>query len=173
MAKKASKPKTTSGPSSADVVKPAEPTTAKHTMVGYGTFITRRMFRPDSHPRVVTITGFRRVFNPRIAGFPFVLPDPCGSFKGIAFDVKTDDELREKDRYESCRGDPTVDGEGLYFRMLANIIEADGTTTKAWIYVPTKMTRDRDNVTLDMDTEDKWIDVIKRENVTEFPDLVT
>ena len=130
----------------------------KHLMVGYGTFITRMMFRKDSNSRVVTVKGFRRVFDPHLAGFPFVLPDPASSFKGIVFDVKDATELRSKDGYEGCHGDPLKDDEnaGLYYRAQTEIVDTDGVTKKAWIYVPSKRTREQYHVDLGMDVKDSW-----------------
>lgn len=155
------------------MAKTKQQTEQTYTMVGYGTFITKRFYSRQKNVRVVTVNGFRRIYDKFIAWYPFVLPDPNGSFKGLAFDVVSDNELRYLDGYEGCGDDPTIDGDGLYFRMPVDIVDTDGSIVKAWIYAPTTKTRVRTRISLETDGKDSWIDVIKEQaDLESFPGLV-
>jgi len=136
-------------------------------VIGYGTFITKWMFRGKQNVRTVTVKGYRRVFKKGVTWFPFVIPDENAEVKTLAFKVSKND-LKGMDGYEGYYHEPN----DLYTRIKVQMVEDDGTDGEAWIYVPTDMTIERAHI--DSSWTDEWIDVIKqdKEIVKRFPALL-
>jgi hypothetical protein len=137
------------------------------TIIGYGTFITRYMFSDKKNVRVVTVKGFKRVFNSKAAWYPFVLQDENASLKALAFEV-TQRQMLSMDSYEGYFNKPEWD---LYSRVKITMIDVDGKEKEAWIYKPTGLTIKKLNISSDW--PDTWIDVMKKDSkiVEMFPAL--
>jgi gamma-glutamylcyclotransferase (GGCT)/AIG2-like uncharacterized protein YtfP len=137
----------------------------KYSVVGYGTFITRETWKNKSNVKVCKVTGFRRVL-PQGNWFPYILPDEDSSFWALKFDVN-EEELKQLDYYE---GVPA----GLYKRITITIQLKNGTEKEAFIYVPTEKTIQQQNLSLNMDKDDKWKYEIKKHSkiVEKFPELL-
>ncbi|MBD3197718.1 MAG: hypothetical protein GF317_21885 [Candidatus Lokiarchaeota archaeon] len=135
------------------------------SVVGYGTFITKKLWKNKRNVEVCKVLNFTRIF-PKENWFPYVLPKKGESFWGLLFDV-TSSELKELDYYEG------VDS-GLYKRVTTVVKTKDKEDKKAFIYVPTEHTINRANLSLEIDTNDRWKEEIKKsqEIVDKFPELV-
>ena len=98
--------------------------------------------------------------------FPYVLPSKYSNFWALKFDVD-DLQLKKLDDYE---GVP----EDLFQRVEIEIILKSNRKSKAFIYIPTKKTILSQNLSLDLDTIDKWKIEIKKFSkiVKKFPELL-
>ena len=109
----------------------------KDWLVGYGTFITRGTWKNYPSCRVCRVPGLRRVYDPKMAGFPFAIGDKQAEMLAVCFLVD-EDSLEAFDRYEGV-------GQGLYERVKRDVLvkEDDGAwvSRKAWIYLPTSRTK--------------------------------
>jgi hypothetical protein len=157
---------------------PKEDRSEPATVIGYGTFISRGFYVGKKNVRVVTIKGFRRVFNEKMAWFPFALPEKDSSFKAIAFDIDPK-EFRNMDGYESCGRDPLSPMNALYFRAQVDAIEKDGSSFKAWMYVAGDRSYEqikqkcKFDLSPEVDKDDKWLSELKRDSEihAKFPEL--
>ncbi len=125
-------------------------------VVGYGTFITRRLWKQHPTRQVCWVLGHRRVYDPRFAPFPFAIKSADSSFLGILFPA-TESELERLDYYEG------VDS-GLYYRKTCTVrLAGTNQIESAWIYLPTEKTSSRPGFPW-TDTVDLWmIDVILKD----------
>ncbi len=135
------------------------------TIVGYGTFITKHHWRKKSKVEVCKVLNFRRIF-PKGYWFPYVLPCKGSSFWALKFDVN-EDSLQELDYYEGV-------SSKLFKRTKIQIYLRDGHEENAFIYIPTDQTINSENLTLDIDEDDRWKEEIKKfpEIVKKFPELL-
>ena len=132
-------------------------------LVGYGTFIPNKMFESDVH--VCVIKNYRRVWTGETV-FPFVLEDPNARFYGIVFSV-TQTRLEKLDLYEG------VDN-GLFLRKAVEVQLNNGQSLPVFMYVPSQHTIDEFHLTLESDTEDRWMEQIQKnqEVCARFPQLL-
>ncbi|MHA2143430.1 MAG: gamma-glutamylcyclotransferase family protein [Candidatus Thorarchaeota archaeon] len=108
--------------------------TTNQWLVGYGTFITRGTWKNYPSCRVCRVPGLRRVYDPKMAWFPFAIVDEQAEMLAVCFLVD-EDSLEAFDRYEGV-------GQGLYERVKREVLvkEDDGkwVSREAWIYLPTR-----------------------------------
>jgi len=135
------------------------------SIVGYGTFITRGLWKSKFNVEVCTVTNFTRIF-PRNSWFPYVLQS-MGSFKALKFDVN-EQELETLDQIEGVF-------EGLFKRVNTEIYLKNDRKSSAFIYVPTDKTIKSQNLFLELDKTDQWKEEIKKcsEIVNKFPELIS
>ena len=132
-------------------------------LVGYGTFIPNKMFQSDVH--VCIIKHYRRVWTGETV-YPFVLEDPNARFYGIVFSV-SQTRLEKLDLYEG------VDN-GLFLRKAVEVRLNNGQALPVFMYVPSQRTIDEFHLTLESDTEDRWMEQIRKnqEVCAMFPQLL-
>ena len=133
------------------------------SIIGYGTFITRGLWKDKFNVEVCTVINFTRIF-PRNNWFPYVLKS-SGSFKALKFDV-TKEELNNLDKIEGV-------STGLFKRVMVDILLKNNRISSALIYAPTEETIVSQKLTLESDKIDRWKEEIKKipEVVRNFPDL--
>ncbi|MFW9887511.1 MAG: gamma-glutamylcyclotransferase family protein [Candidatus Thorarchaeota archaeon] len=95
----------------------------KQWLVGYGTFITRGTWKNYLGCRVCRVPGLRRVYDPKMAWFPFAIVDEQAEMLAVCFLVD-EDNLEAFDRYEGVR-------QGLYERMMREVLVKDDDGT--WV----------------------------------------
>lgn len=139
------------------------------SIVGYGTFITNKMFKLSNDVKVCFVSGFRRIYISS-AHFPFALRDPSNSgFYALLFRVKHG-EFSRLDDYEGVSA-------GLFSRDQITILvkgeKNDYSKQKAFIYLPTERTIAEYNLSVDLDKEDKWLKKIRAisEVCEKYPEL--
>jgi len=135
------------------------------SVIGYGTFITRGLFKDKFNVEVCTVLNFTRIF-PKNNWFPYALKS-AGSFKALKFAV-TKEEIKQLDKIEG------VDN-GLFKRVMVDILLKNNRPSSAFMYVPTEETIISQKLTLKLDKSDRWKEEIKRipEIVRKFPELLT
>ena len=134
------------------------------SVIGYGTFITRGLWKDKFNVEVCTVLNFTRIF-PRNNWFPYALKS-AGSFKALKFDV-TKEEIIFLDKIEGVNS-------GLFKRVMVDILLENNRPSSAFIYVPTEETIVSQKLTLESDKIDRWKEKIKKipEIVRKFPDLI-
>lgn len=135
------------------------------TIVGYGTFITQKRWINYINVEVCLIKKFRRIL-PSGNWFPYVLPDDNSQFWGLKFDVKKS-QLKQLDEFEGL-------DKGFFFRKNIIVKLRDNSELKADIYVPTEKTIKLQNLSLALDTKDRWKLEIKKhlDIIAQFPELI-
>jgi len=135
------------------------------SIIGYGTFITRNLWKDKENIEVCTVKNFTRIF-PKNSRFPYVLRSK-GSFKALKFDVN-EQELETLDQIEGVF-------EGLFKRVNTEISLKNDQKASAFIYVPTDKTIKSQNLFLELDKTDQWKEEIKKcsEIVNKFPELIS
>ena len=135
------------------------------SVIGYGTFITRGLWKDKFNVEVCTVINFTRIF-PRNNWFPYALKS-AGSFKALKFAV-TKEEIYFLDKIEG------VDN-GLFKRVMVDILLKNNRPSSAFMYVPTEETIVSQKLTLESDKIDRWKEELKKipEIVRNFPDLFT
>ena len=135
------------------------------SIIGYGTFITRNLWKDKKNVEVCTVKNFTRIY-PKNSWFPYVLRSK-GSFKALKFDVN-EQELETLDQIEGVF-------EGLFKRVNTEIYLKNDQKTSAFIYVPTDKTIKSQNLFLELDKTDQWKEEIKKysEIVNKFPELIS
>ncbi|MHA1105613.1 MAG: gamma-glutamylcyclotransferase family protein [Promethearchaeota archaeon] len=134
------------------------------SVIGYGTFITRRYWKDKQNVEPCLVSNYSRVFPPRY-WFPVVLPSN-DSFWALKFDV-TQAELNQLDNYEGVH-------LGLFERIQTKVELKTGNKIKAFLYVPTENFIISQMLTKELDTSDRWKDHVKTfpEIVQLFPELI-
>ena len=139
-------------------------------IVGYGTFITNKMFKFSKDVKICFVPKCRRIYI-NSEHFPFALDDPTNEgFFALLFKVEHK-EFKRLDYYEG------VDA-GLFYRKKVSILVKKDLTIYAkklaFIYLPTEQSISDHNLTLDCDKEDGWIEKIRANpDVCEkFPELL-
>ncbi|MHA2289374.1 MAG: gamma-glutamylcyclotransferase family protein [Promethearchaeota archaeon] len=134
------------------------------SIIGYGTFITRNLWKDKANVEVCLIKNFRRIF-PKGTWFPYALRSK-GSFKALKFDV-TKEELKILDQIEGVY-------EGLFERIIVDIYLENDIKSSAFMYVPTDETIKSQKLSLELDKFDRWKEEIKKspEVVRFFPKLL-
>ncbi|NVM18303.1 MAG: gamma-glutamylcyclotransferase [Candidatus Lokiarchaeota archaeon] len=135
------------------------------SIIGYGTFITRNLWKDKANVEICRVNNFTRIY-PNNSWFPYALRSN-GSFKALKFDVKKQ-ELETLDRIEGV-------SEGLFERLTADIYLKDNMKSSAFIYVPTDTTIKSQNLSLELDKTDRWKEEILKcpEVIDKFPELIT
>jgi len=135
------------------------------SIIGYGTFITRNLWKDKKNVEVCTVKNFTRIYT-KNSWFPYVLRSK-GSFKALKFDVN-EQELETLDRIEGVF-------EGLFKRVNTEIYLKNDQKASAFIYVPTDKTIKSQNLFLELDKTDQWKEEIKKysEIVNKFPELIS
>lgn len=134
------------------------------SVIGYGTFITRGIWKDKKNVEVCIIKDYIRIF-PKGNWFPYVLPCKGALVYALKFDV-TEEELRNLDIYE---GIP----ENYFKREKIEVYNKYNKPFKAFIYLPTKIMIKEYNLSVDMDKNDNWKKEIKKypEVLNKFPEL--
>ncbi|NVM44041.1 MAG: gamma-glutamylcyclotransferase [Candidatus Lokiarchaeota archaeon] len=134
-------------------------------IVGYGTFITRNLWVDKANVEVCLVKNFTRIY-PKGNWFPYALRSN-GSFKALKFNVNKQ-ELETLDLIEGVN-------EGLFERVNTEIYLKNSRKSSAFIYIPTNNTIASQNLTLEIDKTDRWIEEILKNSkvIHEFPELVT
>ena len=135
------------------------------SVVGYGTFITRCLWKGKFNVEVCTVINYSRIF-PGNSWFPYALKS-TGSFKALKFDVSKE-EIDYLDDIEGV-------SNGLFKRVLVKILLKNNRSSFAFMYVPTNETMVSQKLTLESDKVDRWKEKIKKnpEIVRDFPNLFT
>jgi len=135
------------------------------SVIGYGIFITRNLWKDKFNVEVCTVNNFTRIF-PRNNWFPYALKS-SGSFKALKIDV-TKEEIKLLDNIEGVNN-------GLFKRVMVDILLNNNRSSSAFMYVPTEETIVSQKLTLELDKIDRWKEEIKKipEIVRNFPDLFT
>lgn len=134
------------------------------SVIGYGTFITRGIWKDKKNVEVCFIKDYIRIF-PRRSWFPYVLPCRGGSFYALKFDV-TKQELKNLDKYEGVYEN--------YFKLEeVEGYKKDNQLFKAYIYLPTEDTIKELKLSVELDKNDNWKEEIKKfpEVLNKFPEL--
>ena len=134
-------------------------------IIGYGTFITRGLWKNKINVEVCTVNNFTRIY-PKGSWFPYALKSD-GSFKALKFAIPKE-EIKLLDEIEG------VDS-GLFKRVMVDILLKNNRSSSAFMYVPTEGTIVSQKLTLESDKIDRWKEEIKKipEIVRNFPDLLT
>ena len=135
------------------------------SIVGYGTFITRNLWNDKTNVEVCRVENFTRIY-PKGNWFPYALKSN-GSFKALKFDVNKQ-ELETLDLIEGVK-------EGLFERTTTEIYLKNNVKSSAFIYIPTNITIISQNLSLELDKTDRWIEEILKnpEVINKFPELVS
>ncbi|GAB4308563.1 MAG: hypothetical protein Kow0069_06950 [Promethearchaeota archaeon] len=139
----------------------------RHSILGYGTFLTRGEWKGAEGVEPAFLSGYRRVLPPGNP-FPFAIRDPdCPGFWALKFEV-TPLRLVELDHYEGIK-------EGLYHRrkLPARLVGGDRWAF-VYVYLPTAATVRRFKLSPSLDPDDSWKEVLRAdaELVARFPQLV-
>jgi hypothetical protein len=134
------------------------------SIVGYGTFITRNLWKDKINVEVCLVKNFTRIY-PKGNWFPYALRSN-GSFKALKFDVG-EQELETLDLIEGVN-------EGLFKRVNTNIYLKNNKKSSALIYIPTDKTIKSQNLSLELDKKDRWKEEILKcsEIIFKFPELI-
>ncbi len=134
------------------------------SIIGYGTFITRNLWKDKFNVEVCLVKNFTRVF-PKNSWFPYALPSN-NSFWALKFDVNQQ-ELELLDSIEGVFDD-------LFERLITEVYLKNNKIFSAYIYIPTKKTIASQKLSLELDKNDQWKEEIKKypEIVEKFPKLV-
>ena len=134
-------------------------------IIGYGTFITRGLWKNKINVEVCTVNNFTRIY-PKGSWFPYALKS-AGSFKALKFAIPKE-EIKLLDEIEG------VDS-GLFKRVMVDILLKNNQSSSAFMYIPTEETIVSQKLTLESDKIDRWKEEIKKipEIVRNFPDLFT
>ncbi|MBD3352412.1 MAG: hypothetical protein GF364_13070 [Candidatus Lokiarchaeota archaeon] len=133
---------------------------------GYGTFITKKIYKDKNNVQPAYLPRYFRVYRPR-DWFPYVIKSSdCNDsvdfkpgFWGLVFQVNKS-ELTELDLYE---------GEGsLYKRISEQFLLPDGSKIDAFLYYPMKNTIRRYNLMDYIRLGDLW----RKKIIEEHPDIV-
>ena len=135
------------------------------SIIGYGTFITRNLWKDKANVEVCLVMNFTRIY-PKGSWFPYALRSN-GSFKALKFDVN-EQELEILDQIEGVF-------EGLFKRVNTEIYLKNHRKSSAFIYMPTDKTIKSQKLSLELDKKDRWKEEIKKytEIVKKFPKLIT
>ena len=135
------------------------------SVIGYGTFITRGLWKNKFNVEVCTVINFTRIF-PKNNWFPYALKS-AGSFKALKFAV-TKEEINYLDKIEGVNN-------GLFKRVKVDILLKNNRLSSAFMYVPTEETIVSQKLALESDKVDRWKEEIKKtpEIIRNFPDLLT
>jgi len=133
-------------------------------VVGYGTFITRGIWKNKQKVEPCFVKGYKRILPPG-NWFPFVLKCENNSFWALKFEIN-ENELRELDFYEGVE-------LGLFERQKIPIYLKNGKEDQAYIYLPTQKTINQFKLDLKCDDKDLWKEVIKKDKeiINRFPEL--
>jgi gamma-glutamylcyclotransferase (GGCT)/AIG2-like uncharacterized protein YtfP len=134
------------------------------SVVGYGTFITRGHWEHKQNVEPCIVRNYTRIF-PQNYWFPVVLPSN-DSFWALKFDV-IEQELNKLDNYEGINYD-------FFERVQVEVELKTGSHINAFLYIPTENLIKGQNLTIDLDKNDKWKEEIKKfpEIVEKFPELI-
>ena len=136
------------------------------SVVGYGTFITKGHWKDKDNVEVCVVKDFVRIL-PRGNWFPYILPAKGSSFTALKFDVRKG-QLKTLDQYEGVSVD-------LYDRVKTQVVLKNNEIVNAFIYIPTQKTIESQNLTPELDKNDRWREEIKKfpEIVKLFPELIS
>ncbi len=135
------------------------------SVIGYGTFISRGIWRTKRNVKVCVVKGYIRIY-PEGYWYPFVLPSEGSSFYALKFDV-TKEELRQLDFYEGV-------SENYFRREIIEVYHKSNEKIQAYIYLPTDQLIIKYNLSVDLDEMDRWREEIKKdpEIIEKFPELI-
>ena len=135
------------------------------SIIGYGTFITRNLWKDKANVEVCLVQNFARIY-PKGNWFPYALRSN-GSFKALKFDVNKQ-ELETLDLIEGVN-------EGFFERVSTEIYLKNNVKSIAFIFIPTENTIISQKLTLEIDKTDRWKEEIKKcsEIVNRFPELIS
>jgi len=135
------------------------------SVIGYGTFITRRYWSDKKNVDIVHVKNYSRIF-PEGNWYPYVLKSEGSSFWALKFDIN-EEELEQLDVYE---GVPL----GLFERVKIEVLLSNQKKIEAYIYVPTEETIKTQNLSLSQDIHDRWKEEIKKypKIMSRFPKLI-
>lgn len=131
---------------------------------GYGTFITKKLYKNSSNVQPAYLSGYFRVYNPN-NWFPYVLKDDGSQrdnksgFWGLVFEVNKE-ELAQLDRYE---------GKGvLYDRIVEKVSLKDGQIVECYLYYPTAATIENNKLYNLIKLGDVW----RKKIIEEYPEII-
>ena len=139
--------------------------TKQYTVIGYGTFITKKLYEDKQDVDACLVQDFVRIY-PQGNWFPYVLPLKGSSFWALKFSVSPD-FLKKLDHYE---GIPS----GLFNRIEIQFLFKNKKKNKAFLYVPSQETIKKYGLSPNLDPNDRWKEEIKKypEIIQQFPELV-
>ncbi|GAI96159.1 unnamed protein product [marine sediment metagenome] len=135
------------------------------TLVAYGTFITNNLWKNYENVEVCLVKNYRRILPPE-NWFPYVLPDINAQFWGLKFEVNFD-QLNQLDKFEGL-------DMGFFYRKIIKILLMNNSEIMVEIYIPTEKIIELENLSLDLDIEDRWKLEIKKhpDIIKQFPLLI-
>jgi hypothetical protein len=123
------------------------------SVIGYGTFITKGLWKSKQNVAVCLIKDYIRIF-PEANWYPYALPLIGASFYALKFDVSGID-LKILDYYE---GVP----DGIFKRVKIEVLLKENIKIKAFIYIPTDDIIKSYNLSPELDKFDRWKEKIKK-----------
>ncbi|MFX0019634.1 MAG: gamma-glutamylcyclotransferase family protein [Promethearchaeota archaeon] len=135
------------------------------SVIGYGTFISRGIWRTKRNVEVCLIEGYIRIY-PEGFWYPCVLPSERSSFYALKFDV-TKEELRYLDFYEGV-------SENYFKREIIEVYLKNNEKVQAYIYLPTDQLITKYKLSVNLDEKDRWKEEIKKDSeiIEKFPELI-
>jgi len=135
------------------------------SVIGYGTFISRGIWRTKKNLEVCIVKDYVRIY-PKGHWYPFILPSGGSSFYALKFDV-TKEELRNLDFYEGI-------SENHFKREIIEVYRKNNEKIQAYIYLPTDQLITKYKISVNLDEKDRWKEEIKKypEIIEKFPELI-
>jgi serine protease inhibitor len=135
------------------------------SVIGYGTFISRGIWRTKKNVEVCIVKDYIRIY-PEGHWYPFILPLKGSSLYALKFDV-TKEELRNFDFYEGV-------SENYFKREIIEVYCKNNEKIQAYIYLPTDQLITKYKISIDLDEKDRWKEEIKKdpEIIEKFPELI-
>jgi hypothetical protein len=134
------------------------------SVIGYGTFITRKLWEGKCNVEVCMVRQFSRI-TPLNSWFPYIIPSE-NSFWALKFDIHYDD-LKILDQYEGV-------SKWIFQRIEIKVRLKSGKEIPAFLYVPTNNTISKEKLSLELDLHDRWKEELKKypEIIKKFPELL-
>lgn len=135
------------------------------SVIGYGTFITRGLWKNKQNVVACLIKDYIRIFL-EDDWYPYAIPLTGASFYALKFDVSEVD-LKILDYYE---GVP----DGIFKRVKIEVLLKNDIKIEAFIYLPTDNIIKSYNLSPELDRFDRWKEKIKKipEIGEKFPELL-
>ncbi|MFX1494659.1 MAG: gamma-glutamylcyclotransferase family protein [Promethearchaeota archaeon] len=135
------------------------------SVIGYGTFISRGIWRTKKNVEVCLVKDYIRIY-PEGYWYPFILPSKGSSLFALKFDV-TKEELKDLDFIEGV-------SENYFKREVIEVYRKNNEKIQAYIYLPTDQLITKNKLSVILDDKDRWKEEIKKDSeiIEKFPELI-
>lgn len=135
------------------------------SVIGYGTFISRGIWRTKKNVEICLVKDYIRIY-PEGYWYPFILPSEGSSFFALKFDV-TKEELKDLDFIEGV-------SENYFKREVIEVYRKNNEKIQAYIYLPTDQLITKNKLSVSLDDKDRWKEEIKNDSeiIEKFPELI-